>query len=263
MTELQEIVKGKILAGRKAVDAYREAHRQLHSGGWYKGISEAHTPLLEKLVADLEKTGVTSTEKDFEPKKNEILAKFWAASDKECLVETEGIISGLAVYKDRQDIAMLGQPRSYKGVELKETADGLELVIDDKLPAVMNTSVKEHFSMFTSAEECPNNARVFIGGLGLGLILLYLGKAKEVVVCEIDNRVTHLLGERITNYLNIPVEIVKGNAFEEINNHGKFDWVYIDLTEGAPPGFEQLTKPALADKGIYTPYNPMAWQVWK
>ncbi|GAG86805.1 unnamed protein product [marine sediment metagenome] len=71
----------KILAGRKAVDAYREAHRQLYTRGWYKGISEDHMPLLKKLVAALEKLGFTSAETEFEPKKDEILAKLWAESD--------------------------------------------------------------------------------------------------------------------------------------------------------------------------------------
>jgi len=32
--------KNKILAGRKAVDAYREAHRQLHEKLWHKGVPE-------------------------------------------------------------------------------------------------------------------------------------------------------------------------------------------------------------------------------
>ena len=73
--------KEKIIRGRKAVDAYRTAHTQLHSKGWYKGISGDHTPLLEKLVADLEKIGITSTELDFEPRKTEILAKFWDDGD--------------------------------------------------------------------------------------------------------------------------------------------------------------------------------------
>ncbi|GAI05295.1 unnamed protein product, partial [marine sediment metagenome] len=53
----------------------------LYDHGWYKGISEDHTPLLKRLVADLEKIGITSAELDFEPKKTEILAKFWAESD--------------------------------------------------------------------------------------------------------------------------------------------------------------------------------------
>ena len=78
---IDPVEKNKVLAGRIAVDAYREAHRQLHAGGWYKSISEDHTPLLKKLVADLEKIGITSAELDFEPKKTEVLAKMWADSD--------------------------------------------------------------------------------------------------------------------------------------------------------------------------------------
>jgi len=70
-----------IIQGRKAVDAYREAHGQLHSHGWYEGISEDHTPLLEKLVGALEKQGFSLTETDFESRKTEILAKFWAESN--------------------------------------------------------------------------------------------------------------------------------------------------------------------------------------
>ena len=68
MPELIE--KNKILAGREAVDAYRTAHTKLCEKGWYKGMSEDHTPLLEKLVVDLEKIGITS-----------VLKKLWADSD--------------------------------------------------------------------------------------------------------------------------------------------------------------------------------------
>lgn len=74
-------IKEKILAGREAVDAYREAHHQLHSKPWHRGVPEEHTPLLETLVTALEKLGFTSTETDFEPKKTEILAKFFNASE--------------------------------------------------------------------------------------------------------------------------------------------------------------------------------------
>lgn len=97
------IDREKILAGRKAVDAYREAHRQLYTGGWYKGISEDHTPLLEKLVADLEKIGFTSAEKEFEPKKTEILARFWEASDLLNIQELG--------FKDREDFERRGKDR--------------------------------------------------------------------------------------------------------------------------------------------------------
>ena len=43
-------LKQKVLAGRKAVDAYREAHRALHSKPWHRGMPEEHTPLLNIMV---------------------------------------------------------------------------------------------------------------------------------------------------------------------------------------------------------------------
>jgi len=62
---MPEISKGKILAGREAADAYREAHRKLHSKGWYKGISEDHTPLLNTMLAELKILGFDSLEEFF------------------------------------------------------------------------------------------------------------------------------------------------------------------------------------------------------
>ncbi len=73
--------KQKILAGRKAVHRYRTAHTKLHDKGWHKGISEEHTPLLKAMVNALEGLGFISAETDFEPKKTEVLAKFWVAND--------------------------------------------------------------------------------------------------------------------------------------------------------------------------------------
>lgn len=56
--------KRKILAGRKAVDAYRQAHAELHSKPWHKGVPEEHTPLLEKMLYELAKQDFL-TLKDF------------------------------------------------------------------------------------------------------------------------------------------------------------------------------------------------------
>lgn len=78
---MNQVMRLKVLKGRKAVDAYREAHRQLYSKPWHRGIPEEHTPLLKAMVIVLEKQGFTSAETDFEPKKTEVLAKFWEASD--------------------------------------------------------------------------------------------------------------------------------------------------------------------------------------
>ena len=81
MREAELTDREKILAGRKAVDAYREAHTQLYSKPWHRGIPEEHTPLLEKLVTDLAKLGYASTGKELKDKSPEILAKFWTDSD--------------------------------------------------------------------------------------------------------------------------------------------------------------------------------------
>ena len=57
--------KRKVLKGREAVDAYRTAHTNLYLDGWYKGISEAHTPLLEQLLKDLSEQGFNSLDEFF------------------------------------------------------------------------------------------------------------------------------------------------------------------------------------------------------
>lgn len=56
----------KILAGREAVDAYREAHGQLYVGGWYKGISEDHTPLAETMLVEFKKQGFNTIQEFFD-----------------------------------------------------------------------------------------------------------------------------------------------------------------------------------------------------
>ncbi len=50
----------EITAGKKAVEVYQEAHKALYSNGWYKGIEEAHTPLLDALLVSLTNLGFNS-----------------------------------------------------------------------------------------------------------------------------------------------------------------------------------------------------------
>jgi hypothetical protein len=63
---MPQLSKENILAGRNAVDAYREAHRQLYSKPWHRGIPEEHTPLLNNLLADLKGRGFTSLDQFFD-----------------------------------------------------------------------------------------------------------------------------------------------------------------------------------------------------
>lgn len=57
--------KDKILAGRKAVEAYRTAHTALYKHGWHKGIPEAHTPLLNAMLKAFKGLGFNSLEEFF------------------------------------------------------------------------------------------------------------------------------------------------------------------------------------------------------
>ncbi|MBA7609782.1 hypothetical protein ES703_16976 [subsurface metagenome] len=63
---MRKISKRKILAGRKAVDVYREAHQALHAGNWHKGIPEEHTPLLNIMLGAFKGLGFNSIQKFFD-----------------------------------------------------------------------------------------------------------------------------------------------------------------------------------------------------
>lgn len=57
---MPEISKSKILAGRKAVDAYREAHELLHEQVKDRTVHDRHTPLLEQMLTELGMEGFVS-----------------------------------------------------------------------------------------------------------------------------------------------------------------------------------------------------------
>lgn len=53
--------KARVLAGRRAVDAYHKAHcGQLHRKPWHRGVPAEHTPLLNKLLEELKRVGFKS-----------------------------------------------------------------------------------------------------------------------------------------------------------------------------------------------------------
>jgi len=54
-----------VLSARQAIDAYRQAHLELHrSKPWHKDIPAEHTALLEQLIDELERIGYKGTGKD-------------------------------------------------------------------------------------------------------------------------------------------------------------------------------------------------------
>jgi hypothetical protein len=109
------------------------------------------------------------------------------------------------------------------------------LMLDGKM--WMTTQRDEHGSMMESLKDCPTNARVFIAGLGLGLVLLYLaksGKSYDVVVVEKDGRVIDAVESRIRNWLkkfypDFRWKVFQGDAYDAISNCGTFDWMFWDI----------------------------------
>ncbi len=58
--------KKRVLAGRKAIEQYRAGHPQLYAGGYYKGIHDAHTPLLNTMKTELKEQGFNNLDEFFD-----------------------------------------------------------------------------------------------------------------------------------------------------------------------------------------------------
>jgi len=133
----------------------------------------------------------------------------------------------------------------------------------------MTTQEEEDELMEKAVEKCPPNAKVFIGGLGLGLVLLHLarsGKAKEVIVAEINKDIIELVEPRLRWWFkkhypefNSRLRIVHGDALELVGKFGKFDWIFQDLWESASSSAKPLVEkarevsiPYLTERGVLT-----------
>lgn len=66
-----ERISREVQAGRDAVEAYREAHAEMHAKGWDEMTVAAHRPLLEKLEADLVKEGYETFESFYRASEDE------------------------------------------------------------------------------------------------------------------------------------------------------------------------------------------------
>jgi len=77
---MPQYTKDNILAGRNAVDGYREAHRQLHIKLWHRGIPEEHTPLLDKLLVELKEPGFDSVDQFFDASEEQNMQELGFAS---------------------------------------------------------------------------------------------------------------------------------------------------------------------------------------
>lgn len=179
-------------------------------------------------------------------------------------IQTRHDIANMEPRRSRNDLAILGDAGSLDGVEVKRmnVRGEMEALLLINEQEAMMTIWEEHLSMHKSVSQCPDTARCFIAGLGLGLVLLCLaetGKAKEVIVCEIESRVVSLLTKQITSWLtehypDFNCRVIEGDAFTEVFNHGKFDWVFFDVVDRRERSreFRLQLQSVLSKEGMYT-----------
>jgi len=175
------------------------------------------------------------------------------------------MITDLHKHKIEWDLLGYGQDiiENYKGLTIKiENSNGdINLVLYLDGFEIMSTRKYEHNMAVKCVNDCPENARVFIGGLGLGLVPLYLAesnKTKEVLIVERDNRVLDIIAPKIEKYLaghypQFNYKIIEGDAYDEILTNGLFDWIFIDISDGTPSEFFDLSNYALTKNGVFTP----------
>lgn len=154
-------------------------------------------------------------------------------------------------------------------------SDGLKLVIQDSVAylvidgkEVMSSSPSAVSDMISDVNYCPEKAKVFIGGLGLGIILLALSRFHrpvEVVVCEIDSRVIDAVSLSVIEYFSehyplFNLKIIEGDAAVEISKLGRFDWIYEDFlkeqtkTEYNSTELKAIFLSHLTARGVYTSF---------
>lgn len=175
---------------------------------------------------------------------------------------TEEMIAG------QHPIATYGKAKIFVSRGFHPATDGHYIYLYEGSTLWMTTWKGERLCMLLATMyECPGG-RVFVAGLGVGLILLYLAasrKTSEVVVAEMSDDVIGLIEPIIRPWLareypKFKWSIVRGDAFEEVKRHGKFDWIYFDIWKDShllkeDPTVEEAyeaSKDYLTEKGIFS-----------
>lgn len=132
------------------------------------------------------------------------------------------------------------------------------LRIDDKL--WMSTDDKEKFMMMNYARQCPVRADAFVGGLGLGLIILYLAhRCRSITVAEIDQDVIELVWPRLKEYCaerwpHLILRLYHGDARIGLTQKpDHYDYVFCDWWPNANKEYWPLVEEAKALAKCYQP----------
>ncbi len=133
----------------------------------------------------------------------------------------------------------------------------------------MTSDKDERDSMLWAVvDKCPDHARVFVAGLGLGIVLLYLaksGKSVEVIVAEKSENIIELIEPKIRPWLqgrfpHFKWTVIHGDALELVASTGSFDWIFFDIWMGSILRGNAITVeetrrasiPHLAPVGVFT-----------
>lgn len=123
------------------------------------------------------------------------------------------------------------------------------LRIDGKL--WMSTDDREKYMMMNYARRCPAKADAFVGGLGLGLVVLCLARRSRcITVAEIDQDVIELVWPRLVAYCSerypdLVLRLYHGDARDALaQNPARYDYVFCDWWPNADKEYWPLMKEA-------------------
>ena len=125
----------------------------------------------------------------------------------------------------------------------------------------MSTDDREKFMMMNYARQCPMEADAFVGGLGLGLIVLYLARrCSSIVVAEINQDVIELVWPRLRDYCRehhpqLSLRIFHGDARVALTWPGRYDYVFCDWWPNANKEHRSLVQEA---RDIAETHHPSA-----
>jgi len=143
----------------------------------------------------------------------------------------------------------------------------------------MTSCKEERDSILWSVDQCPEDAEVFIAGLGLGIVLLYLAKsrkAKNVIVAEYNPDVIAIVEPRVRRWLDkrfpeFTWEVVYNDAIIEIQRRGLFDWIFFDIWKNVNPSTDEIpidvcreySQQHLTDRGVFTAWPEVMQDMWR
>jgi len=226
----------KIKQAQQYVEIYREQHNNIHKKYSGEELKIKHNEIYNQLINSLKNIGYDGTPK-------EIFEQF--SLDCEMLAHYDENILNNEIRKNRKDLLMIagttdvkGIIKEYKGAVVKsyDYFFGKEIGIFINDFKITDTSLLMHKICYEAIKYCPDDAIILIGGLGLGIILLYLLEYRnplKIVVYEIDDRIIYLFNHQKSwleqNY-SANLEIIHGDVLNA-KIIEKYDWIFFGIDD--------------------------------